>query len=194
MSEHRHGLESLVGGSNESASFTLEIRATVGHINLRFDSDESLAAIQSVLGQDVPREANTVTEGEYRICWLGPDEYLVQCSLESTPALVASLESAVSGMHVAVNDISGGTIDFRLGGDDVPGLLSRGTTLDLDKLVSGQCAQSGLAKAAALFIPLADQSGFDLVVRRSFAEYLLLWLRDTAGQAGLAVVEESQVS
>jgi sarcosine oxidase subunit gamma len=57
-------------------------------------------------------------------------------------------------------------------------LLTKGCTLDLHPGVfgPGQCAQTGLAKAGVLIRPLPDNSGYDLIVRRSFADYLWQWL------------------
>jgi len=40
---------------------------------------------------------------------------------------------------------------------------------------SGQCAQTNVAKAMGLII--ARDDGIDVVVRRSFSEYLWRWLR-----------------
>jgi sarcosine oxidase gamma subunit len=52
--------------------------------------------------------------------------------------------------------------------------------------------QTGLARAAVLLAPLGDpdasgsEDGMDLVVRLSFADYLLDWLAAMAGERGLA--------
>ena len=44
----------------------------------------------------------------------------------------------------------------------------------------GQCAQTRLAKAGMIVSPLADGAGFEVIVRRSFADYLLRFLQDAA--------------
>ena len=45
---------------------------------------------------------------------------------------------------------------------------------------SGQCAQTRLARAGMIVAPLADGRGFEVIIRRSFADYLLRWLQDAA--------------
>jgi sarcosine oxidase subunit gamma len=60
--------------------------------------------------------------------------------------------------------------------------LAKGCTLDFHPRVfrPGTCAQSGLAKANVLIRLGDDPDSFDVVVRRSFADYLLRWLRHAA--------------
>ena len=63
----------------------------------------------------------------------------------------------------------------------VPGLATD-CPLDLHarEFKVGQCAQTRLARAGMTLSPLADGSGFEVIIRRSFADYLLLWLQDAA--------------
>ena len=52
----------------------------LGYLNLRGRSSDTafLAAVLKVLGCEPPIEANTMVEsGNYRIYWLGPDEWLI---------------------------------------------------------------------------------------------------------------------
>ena len=51
----------------------------------------------------------------------------------------------------------------------------------------GQCAQSHLAKAPILLRRLDRRSSFEIIVRRSFADYFWLWLEDAAAEYSLAV-------
>ena len=50
-----------------------------GFINLRGDSQDAdfLNAAEAATGQRLPVKANTVSEGELRVYWLGPDEWLL---------------------------------------------------------------------------------------------------------------------
>jgi sarcosine oxidase subunit gamma len=61
-------------------------------------------------------------------------------------------------------------------------LLATDCPLDLHarEFKAGQCAQTRLAKATMTLSPLADEAGFEVIIRRSFADYLLLWLQDAA--------------
>lgn len=160
-----------------------------GFVNLRGDSSDAgfRDAVEGLLGQDLPAEANTFTEGRHRVYWLGPDEWLIRCAHEDATALCSSLEQAVDGRHVAINDVSGGNVSILLTGEKARFLLARGCTLDLHPRVfpAGRCAQSGLAKAPVLLGLLDAEPVFEIVVRRSFSDYLLRWLRHAGRDCGI---------
>lgn len=82
-------------------------------------------------------------------------------------------------MHAGINDISGGNIGMHLSGENIRDVFAKGCTLDFHPQVFkvGDCAQSGLAKANVVFGLIEEGATFELIVRRSFADYLLQWLR-----------------
>jgi len=163
------------------SELTIELIDAAGQINLRGDASNAAFAdaVQSVLGQPLPTAPNTVSHGEHRVCWLGPDEWLLVTAAGRTGGIVAELARALDGQHAAVNDLSGAYAVYRIEGDAVCELLARGCTLDLDQTIfpSGSCAQSGLAKANVLLIRCTGSNAFDIVVRRSFSDYVAAWLR-----------------
>ena len=55
----------------------------------------------------------------------------------------------------------------------------------------GACAQTRLAKAPVLVRRLDDGGAYEIVVRRSFADYLWLWLEDAAAEYGLRIGPEA---
>ena len=190
-----HGLEPIVNVISQSGSggsgVCIRIDSQVGHLNLRADCSDNdcVEALESQLGQSLPTTPNTLSEGEHRIYWLGPDEWLILTDLSQAALLVEKLRKSVAGKHVALNDVSGGQIVLRLDGTGVRDLLAKGCTLDLHPRVftAGMCAQSGLAKANVL-IGLAGQTeSFDIVVRRSFSDYLLRWLLQGADEFGVTI-------
>jgi sarcosine oxidase subunit gamma len=162
------------------STLTLQRLTDVGYINLRGDtkSAEFLDAVSKVTGLALPLEPNTVATGEHDIYWLGPNEWLLVGEHANTSRVEAALREELAQQHVAVNDMSGGQITFRLSGDSARQLLSKGCALDLHPGVFGvgACAQTGLAKASVILRPLGDESGFDVLVRRSFSDYLWQWL------------------
>ena len=163
---------------------TVELLRDVVQINCRGDADASAFKnpLESVLGQSLPIEPNSVSYGNHRICWLGPDEWLLLGQGDDAAPPLAELEAAISTRSVALNDVSGGQVVLRVSGAAVIDLFSKGCPLDFleTQFPPGTCAQSSLGKAAALFIRAESGSSFDVVVRRSFLSYLLAWLR-TAG-------------
>jgi sarcosine oxidase subunit gamma len=68
-------------------------------------------------------------------------------------------------------------------------MLSKGCSLDLNPSVfrARSCAQTLFAKAHVTIRNVDSSPTFDLFVRRSFAEYLGLWLQDASLEYGLAI-------
>ena len=154
------------------------------HINLRGDAQTArfINGVRSALGQELPVAANTFIEKDHRIYWLGPDEWLVTAEPGQATLLVDKLEDALAGEHVAINDQSGGQVSLLLSGSDARDRLSRGCTLDLhpDVFSVGECAQCGLAKANVLIACIDAAPVYEIIVRRTFSEYVLRWLHQTS--------------
>lgn len=188
-----HGLESFLESRSPTRSgesgVTAEVLGELSYLNLRGNAldPELVEKIEESLGQDLPIQPNTASISNHKVCWLGPDEWMIESDTADGAKLTDRLNAAIDGMHAAVNDLSGSLVTIRLSGDKVTTLLSKGCTLDFhaDVFKPGDCAQSGLAKANVL-IRRADAADiFDVVVRRSFAEYLALWLERAAGDSGI---------
>ncbi len=181
----QHGLESYLRGLPANGSrkpgVKVSILSDLAHINLRGDADdlEFLAAAESVFSHPLPLAANSSQlRGEQRVFWLGPNEWLIVAPGDDRPD-VRTLKYA--------NDVSGGQIALRLSGAATKQVLAKGCTLDLanEKFTVGMCAQAGIAKASTLIARIDDAGSFDVIVRRSFAEYLLKWLRNAGSEFGI---------
>ena len=163
----------------------IEERAFLGYLNLRARSDDTglLAASLKVLGCEPPTTANTVIEsGDYRIYWLGPDEWLVVTPAGQQDRVKKELLAALDGVFCSVVDNSSGLTMLHVTGDNAAALLATDCPFDLHprEFKPGQCAQTRLARAGMTISPLADSAGFEVIIRRSFADYLLLWLQNAA--------------
>ncbi len=189
----RHGLEFFLGSLKQADTDQTGVHAhildDVMHINLRGDGEDAefLSGVESTLGQPLPTAPNTVSNGEHHVYWLGPDEWLIVSTANSAAGLVTGLQDALNSQHVSINDISGGQVTIRLEGDNVRDALSKGCPIDFhaDVFGPGDCAQSGLAKAGALIACFDRPNTFELIVRRSFADYLVRWLQHAARDVGI---------
>ncbi len=165
------------------------------HINLRGDSTDVAfsTALASLIGMTLPLSPNTVSEsGGWRVCWLGPDEWLLLGP--DQPALIDSLAAALASTHHSLVMLSGGQTLVRIGGPAWRDVIASACPLDLHPRVfgAGQCAQTVLAHTNVLLIALEDSEhggALDIVVRRSFADYLLRWLMDAAREPGFTLFE-----
>lgn len=163
----------------------IEEKAFNGYLNLRGRPGHTgfVAACLKALGVEVPTEANTVLDaGDNRIYWLGPDEWLIVTPPGQQTALKTKLEKAFDGVFSSVVDNSSGLTMIHVTGERAGELLATDCPFDLHPRVfqPGQCAQTRLAKAGMTLSPLADGQGFEVIIRRSFADYLLTWLQDAA--------------
>ncbi len=179
------------------AGLTLSERPFLAHLNLRGDPSDRvfLDAAEQALDAGLPLEPNTVAGGrDLDILWLGPDEWLVVAPQERT-SVEADLRNALDGQRHALTDVSGGQTVVRLSGSQARDVLAKSCTLDLHPRVfgPGRCAQTLIAKANVTIWQTDDAPSYDLIVRRSFADYLALWLADASREYGLAVVRRATV-
>jgi sarcosine oxidase subunit gamma len=163
----------------------IEEKPFLGYLNLRGRAGHTgfIAGVLKALGVEAPTEANTVIEaGDNRIFWLGPDEWLVVTPAGQQAQVKADLQAALAGVFSSVVDNSSGLTTIHVSGDNAAALIVTDCPLDLhaQAFKPGQCAQTRLARAGMTISPLSDGSGFELIIRRSFADYLLLWLQDAA--------------
>lgn len=159
-------------------------RPYIGHVNLRGNprSQPFNRACQSVLGYALPRKPNTsAADGESATFWLGPEEWLILTPADGAGPLTARLDAALEGRSYAVNDISSGHTVIALSGPASPDVVRRGCGIDVHPKVFevGHCAQTAFAKTSLLLCKWDEAPSFELVIRRSFAEYLWLWLTHT---------------
>jgi len=155
----------------------------LGFINLRGKTSNMgfVAGVLKVLGCEPPTHANTmVVSGDYLIYWLGPDEWMVITPTGQAGKLEAKLKAALQGVFSSVVDNTSGLTLLKITGDNAVNLLARDCPLDLHprEFKPGQCAQTRLAKAGMTIAPLQDGSGFEIIIRRSFADYIGLWMQD----------------
>ncbi|CAM3803185.1 sarcosine oxidase subunit gamma [Castellaniella denitrificans] len=156
----------------------------VGLANLRVDpgSGAILDALRAGLGLELPVAPNTVAQGRDAMAlWLAPDEWLLRASSDGPADLAAHVEAALAGHWFAVTDQTSGYSVVRLHGPGTRDVLNAGCPLDLHPgvLTLGQCAQSHFFKASVLLRPLDEKGdGWELIVRRSFADYTVRMLLD----------------
>jgi len=188
----RFGLAARAEGKCAKARVVCTERPFLGHINLRGDAGDArfIAAVSRVVGTAVPIESNTVAHGDDNVvCWLGPDEWLIVTPTEREDVMARELRAALGGLFAAVTEVSGGQTVLALRGEAVRDLLAKGCPLDLHPRAFGvdRCAQSHLAKAPILVRQVDEAPSFEIIVRRSFADYLWLWLEDAASEYPFAI-------
>ena len=181
---------SVMGVAGEYGVWLSEISVTQ-FVNLRGDSThlQFFNGVQRVIGVELPVIPNTVVRSPGLCChWLGPNEWLITVKRPEV-SIMKDLEDSLSGLHVAITDLTGGQSLLEIGGRQSRDVLSAACTLDLhpDVFMQGSCAQTILAQSNVLITPtFASSVGcvFEVLVRRSYADHLIRWLMDAAQEDG----------
>jgi len=164
--------------------------ALMGHLIIRgnCENPEFVKGVSYVLGLELPTKslsssANDVTS----ILWLSPDEWLIISSGDMIYDIELALREKLDGHFSIVNQSSGQTI-IQLSGINAADVLKKSTSLDVHpkEFPVGKVAASHLAKSSALFYH-SGENQWQLVVRRSFADYIWRWLADAGKEFGLTI-------
>ena len=188
-------IEELSESPSPDAGVRMFERQFLGHVDLRGDPEDQafLGAVEGVLGFGLPLEPNTVARSErLAALWLGPNEWLLLTPPGHEGETIRVLRDALEDIFSAVIDLSGGQTVINLQGIHARDVLSKGCTLDLHPRVfgPGRCAQTHLGKTNATILQLDSSPSFDIIVRRSFGDYLARWIKDMAQEYGLAVIPQ----
>lgn len=163
-----------------------------GVVNLRVRRDDPAArqAIESALGATLPAVGKTWVASDATLYGIGPDEWLAVGA--DGPALAERLRAAGAGQFVGVTDVSENYTTLVASGPATREILPKGCPLDLHPKVfgPGDVAGSVIAKATVVLNLVSEESGdarFEILVRRSFADYLFRWLEDAGRDVGVVV-------
>lgn len=172
-----HRLDDLSAvGVRTGGEVILEHVPFLAQVDVRVD-----AALIRDLPYPLPTTPNTAWEdGPRAALWLGPDEWLVLGQPGAGPAVVAELHAALDGLHRSVVDVSANRVALELSGPRAKEVLSKGCALDLHprSWLPGMCAQTMLARAQVILHERSETTG--VLVRPSFADYLVDWLIDAS--------------
>jgi sarcosine oxidase subunit gamma len=167
-----------------SAALTLREKPFHGMADLRLDLRDTGArsAVESALIVTLPQANRAIACTAGSVLWLGPDEFLIVTEPGGEALLMATLSTALRGRRGAVVDVSDSRTIIALSGSRARDLLAKGSGLDLHQrsFAPGQCAQSFLAKVKITLVQIDDLPSYHIIVERSVAEYLYLWLADAA--------------
>ena len=177
--------ETPTGGD---ASIVVEIRPNCQYLNLRGDAGDAAFtdAIRAATGTGLPIEPNTSSGSDHTIYWMGPNEWLVR-SDRIDEAMVDDIGKRLANVRASVVDVTEGYVMLSVDGLRAREVLAKGCALDLRSrsFSRGQCAQTAISRTSTLIVAGNADGCFELIVRRTFAEYLALWLRNAAAEFGV---------
>lgn len=163
-----------------------------GHLLLRGEAVLLDKAVREVLGFSLPGQPLTVTrdsEDRYSLQWLSPDEWLLIVPPGEEYAIENGLRAALSDAFYSIVNVSGGQTLLILEGPSVRDILMKSSNYDVhpQNFPVGKGITTVFANTTTL-LRRATDTRWELVVRRSFADYSYRWLVDAGEEYGIGVI------
>ena len=184
--EHRKPISS---GNGQAA---LAERKFIGKLIVRGDALQIGPLLEGAINLSLPTAPCTsAIAGEYTALWLGPSEWMLLTPENEESAITATIETAIQAIHHQLTDVSDYYTIIRLSGQRSREMLMKLTTLDMHPAKFPQGAVKGSIFGrvpATLHYPAeasADEPVFDLIIRRSHADYLWCLLALAGHEYGL---------
>ncbi|HBR1547947.1 TPA: sarcosine oxidase subunit gamma [Klebsiella pneumoniae] len=163
----------------------------LGHLVLRGGAIDLDGALRHVLNLSLPGQPLSLTQdstGSYSAQWLSPDEWLLIVPGGEEFAIENQLRERLADEHFAITNVSGGQTLLELRGKEVRNLLKKSVVYDVDdqSFPAGKGVMTVFAKTTVILRRPAEDV-WQLVVRRSFADYSYRWLLDAGHEYHLTV-------
>ncbi|RKR06558.1 heterotetrameric sarcosine oxidase gamma subunit [Kushneria sinocarnis] len=176
--------------TQERAGVLLGERAFLGHLVIRGNAEDPgfVRGVEEALGLELPVTPMTSAVSETaRIHWRSPDEWLLIVPGGEEYRQEMALRYALSG-HVAVVDVSGGQTVVTLSGQHAREVLMKSAPVDVHPRAFpvGRSVTTCFARAQAMISRVGEEQ-WELVIRRSYADYLWQWLLDAGQEYGVAL-------
>lgn len=187
---HAFGLVAKQEKMNDSKGVWANEIPLLGYISLRGSAQNEAftSAASTALGITLPTQPCSMVYTAWgSILWLSTDEWLLICKRDQRASLQQSLETALTGIHSQVIDNSGGFTTVLLQGNNASDVLHHCTVYNLNALESGKVVGTTFGKVS-LFLH-QQENGYNLVFRRSFADYIWRYLERSALPYGFGIVQ-----
>lgn len=178
--------------SAQGAGVCIRERALLGYLILRGKADDAgfRVGVESALGVPLPQRMGPVSRDDGRgvsVQWMSPDEWLIVVPEGEDLATEQRLRAALSG-HYAVMQVSGAQTLLELSGPNALDVLKKSAGYDFHprSFPVGKGISTTLAKSTAVIRRTGD-TRWELIIRRSFADYLFRWLLDASEEYGVFV-------
>lgn len=193
---HHANLKKLAARTESNGGVSLCELPLTGLLVLRAKSDKAAlqAALQSTLNLDLPETlgctANSNNTGPLKPCvrWVAPDEWMLSCPVEEAFGIENKLRSSLTDKSVAIVNVTGGYTVLHLSGPNAYDVLKKSTTYDVhpSHFSAGKVVNTVLAKAQVT-MRCIEMNEYELIVRRSFADYLWHWIQVVSIEYGLSI-------
>lgn len=156
----------------------------MARLRLRRPTANDLIRVGALIGAIPPTVPNTTVAADtMQVIWHGPDEWLIVGRPVAYDAIEKAATDATSALCVNVGD---GRCAFDVTGHDAAELLAKGTSIDLDRVISSQSmsAMTSFAQINALIHRPPGLDGYRLIFDVSLRSYIGQWFREAVIEFG----------
>ncbi|MGY3569847.1 sarcosine oxidase subunit gamma [Vibrio paucivorans] len=174
----------------DQPSVIIQEQKGMSQLVLRGNATDStfVNGVEAALGLSLPLVAGMTSEFEdLRVYWQSPDEWLIVGKPDQARNIETALRNTLSG-HFAITDVTGGQTLVSLSGANAENVLKKSISYDVNikHFPIGKIVGTAFAKSQIQLRRTGEQS-FELILRRSFADYLWSWLVDAGQEYGVAL-------
>ena len=165
----------------------IEELPNIPKINLRGEPNNKdfMKDVGIILNTFLPIEANTsVTNNDFKIIWLGPNEWLIQFNIENQfQNLFSKLQSTLNPQDTAVTDVTENRTIINVKGENLYKLLAKFMVINLHEVLK---KESSVAQTIFSKVPILnvrnhkdkEEPCIDIHANRSHTSYLFNLLVD----------------
>ncbi len=181
---------SAIKNEINQGSISVKEISPVMKISLRGKKREFFTSVGKNLNMILPTEANTsTTSDKLTAIWLSPDEWMIISNeLENKDTnkyeLIELLFNSISKTNLgAVIDVTDQFVQLELKGGNIYEIFSAGSPFNFNEFKEkiGSTTQTVLNHTDVIILN-KDENIVNLFVRRSFAEHLFNWIKDSASR------------
>ena len=172
-------------------NFSIKEKTPIAKINLRgnIENKDFVSKIGKILGMILPKDTcGTSTKENITSLCLGPNEWLIVSNEvisreTNTYELEKLLFDEISKTNLgSITNVTDHFTIFSLSGSNIFEVLSKGSPFDFgSKELGNSKVVQTLLNHVDVIIHKKNENNVNLYVRRSFADYLWNWLKDSAG-------------
>ena len=147
-------------------------------------SDAGLRAAVVSLGAPVPDGPNATTGDDPCCIWQAPNRWMIVYEKDSQ--LFDKLRKESEGLAATVIDVSDAWLSLDVSGSRANNMLTRGCEFDLHQRVfgKGRFAATQIARADVIIHARSSRDGYEILVNRTLAMDLWVWIKETARDLG----------
>jgi len=171
-------------------NFSISEKTPIAKINLRgnIENKDFTSKVGKILGMILPKEACTAsTKEKITSLWLGPNEWLIVSNEEISKVTNAYELENILFDNISKNNLGSVTnvtdqfTIFTLSGSNIFKILSKSCPFNFqpDNFTDNKVVQT-ILNHIDVTIHKKNENNVDLYVRRSFADHLWNWIKDSS--------------